>query len=125
MTARLADARLVLEAGSMLLAEAVSAAKRLTADGAAIDDHQVVTERVAWLLVAASKSAGTDPSPRADLPPTREEVSKALARHALPSELEAEIHTALEALFTPPPSARRALPTPPARSAPRGITTSG
>jgi len=84
-----------------------------------------VTERVAWLLVAASKSAGTDPSPRADLPPTRDEVAKALARHALPSELEAEIHASLEALFTPPPSARRAAPTPPARSAPRGITTSG
>ena len=52
-TARLADARIVLEAGSMLLADAVSAAKRLTADGAAIDDHQVVTERVAYAATEA------------------------------------------------------------------------
>jgi len=84
-----------------------------------------VTERVAWLLVAASNSARTAPSPSAPVAPTLETVSQALARHALPSELEAEIQTSLEALFTPPPHARRASPTPPARSAPRGITPSG
>ena len=53
MTASLADARLVLEAGSRLLAEAVDAAKRLTKGGADIDDHQVVTERVAYAATEA------------------------------------------------------------------------
>ncbi len=53
MTASLADARLVLEAGSRLLAESVEAAKRLTKGGADIDDHQVVTERVAYAATEA------------------------------------------------------------------------
>mgnify|MGYP001442442222 CR=1 FL=1 len=53
MTASLADARLVLEAGSRLLAEAVESAKRLTKGGADIDDHQVVTERVAYAATEA------------------------------------------------------------------------
>ena len=53
MTARLDDARLVLEAGSTLLAESVDAAKRLTQGGASIDDHQVITERVAYAATEA------------------------------------------------------------------------
>ncbi len=53
MTVREDDARLVLEAGSKLLAESVLAAKRLTAEGARIDDHQVITERVAYAATEA------------------------------------------------------------------------
>ena len=53
MTVREDDARLVLEAGSTLLAESVLAAKRLTADGTRIDDHQVITERVAYAATEA------------------------------------------------------------------------
>ncbi len=53
MTVRLDDARLVLEAGSRLLAESVDAAKRLTQGGASIDDHQVITERVAYAATEA------------------------------------------------------------------------
>jgi (2S)-methylsuccinyl-CoA dehydrogenase len=53
MSVREDDARLVLEAGSKLLAESVLAAKRLTADGARIDDHQVITERVAYAATEA------------------------------------------------------------------------
>ena len=75
-----------------------------------------ITERVAWLLVAAPSTAPA---------PTREAIAKALARHALPAQLEAEIHAALKALFTPPPPARRASPAPPSQSAPRDITPSG
>lgn len=52
-TACEADARLVLEAGALLLAEAVSAAKGLTADGERIDDHQVSTERIAYAATEA------------------------------------------------------------------------
>ena len=53
MTASLDDARVVLDAGSKLLAEAVAAAKTLTADGKNIDDHQVATERVAYAATEA------------------------------------------------------------------------
>ena len=53
MTASLDDARIVLDAGSKLLADAVAAAKQLTADGKNIDDHQVVTERVAYAATEA------------------------------------------------------------------------
>lgn len=75
-----------------------------------------ITDRIAWLLVAGSIHGH---------PPTREEVEQSLAPHALPDDLVAEIQAALEALFTPPPRARRASPGHPARSAPRGITASG
>lgn len=77
-----------------------------------------ITERIAWLLVAASPLES----------PTREAVSQALARHALPIALETEIHAAFAALFTPPlsppESARTAAPTPRARSAPRDTAPS-
>jgi len=53
MTATLDDARLILEAGSTLLAEAVAAAKSLTDGGKKIDDYQVVTERVAYAATEA------------------------------------------------------------------------
>ncbi|MCA9501483.1 MAG: acyl-CoA/acyl-ACP dehydrogenase [Spirochaetaceae bacterium] len=53
MTARLEDARTILAAGSKLLAAAVAAAKSLTGNGAKIDDHQVVTERVAYAATEA------------------------------------------------------------------------
>jgi (2S)-methylsuccinyl-CoA dehydrogenase len=53
MTATLDDARLVLDAGSQLLAEAVAAAKEKTGGGKAIDDHQVITERVAYAATEA------------------------------------------------------------------------
>jgi (2S)-methylsuccinyl-CoA dehydrogenase len=53
MTASLDDARLVLEAGSKLLADAVAAAKQLTQGGKNIDDHQLVTERVAYAATEA------------------------------------------------------------------------
>jgi len=53
MTARLDDARLVLAAGSQLLADSVEAAKRLTDGGEKIDDHQVATERVAYAATEA------------------------------------------------------------------------
>jgi cyclohexadienyl dehydratase len=75
-----------------------------------------ITDRIAWLLVAGSGDAP---------PPTREAVSRALARHALPARIEVEIQAALEALFTPPPRARRASPAPPVRSARPDITASG
>ena len=53
MTASLEDARLILEAGSQLLADSVAAAKSLTNNGKQIDDHQVVTERVAYAATEA------------------------------------------------------------------------
>lgn len=53
MTASLDDARLVLDAGSKLLADAVAAAKSLTDGGKKIDDHQVSTERVAYAATEA------------------------------------------------------------------------
>ena len=53
MTASLDDARLILDAGSQLLADAVGAAKRLTDGGKHIDDHQVITERVAYAATEA------------------------------------------------------------------------
>jgi len=53
MTASLEDARLILEAGSQLLADSVAAAKSLTDSGKQIDDHQVVTERVAYAATEA------------------------------------------------------------------------
>jgi (2S)-methylsuccinyl-CoA dehydrogenase len=53
MTASLDDARLVLEAGSMLLSDSVAAAKALTENGRKIDDHQVITERVAYAATEA------------------------------------------------------------------------
>jgi len=52
-TATLDDARLVLEAGSRLLADAVAAAKERTEGGRRIDDHQVTTERVAYAATEA------------------------------------------------------------------------
>ena len=53
MTASLNDARLVLDAGSKLLADAVGAAKSLTENGKKIDDYQVLTERVAYAATEA------------------------------------------------------------------------
>jgi (2S)-methylsuccinyl-CoA dehydrogenase len=53
MTATLEDARLILEAGSQLLSDAVAAAKDKTAGGKKIDDHQVITERVAYAATEA------------------------------------------------------------------------
>lgn len=53
MIASLDDARLVLAAGSELLADAVGAAKKLTDNGNKIDDHQVITERVAYAATEA------------------------------------------------------------------------
>jgi (2S)-methylsuccinyl-CoA dehydrogenase len=53
MTATLDDARLILDAGSKLLAEAVAATKNLTDGGKKIDDFQVVTERVAYAATEA------------------------------------------------------------------------
>ncbi len=53
MTASLDDARTLLEAGSSLLAEAVAATKDMTDGGKRIDDHQVVTERVAYAATEA------------------------------------------------------------------------
>jgi (2S)-methylsuccinyl-CoA dehydrogenase len=51
--ATLDDARLVLEAGSKLLADSVAAAKSLTDNGKRIDDHQVITERIAYAATEA------------------------------------------------------------------------
>ena len=53
MTATQEDARLILEAGSQLLAGAVAAAKEMTGGGKTIDDHQVITERVAYAATEA------------------------------------------------------------------------
>ena len=53
MTATLDDARLVLDAGSKLLSDAVTAARKSTRDGKQIDDHQVITERVAYAATEA------------------------------------------------------------------------
>jgi len=53
MTASLDDARLVLAAGTQLLADAIGAAKSLTNGGKNIDDHQVITERVAYAATEA------------------------------------------------------------------------
>jgi alkylation response protein AidB-like acyl-CoA dehydrogenase len=53
MTATQEDARLILEAGSQLLADAVAAAKDKTAGGKKIDDHQIITERVAYAATEA------------------------------------------------------------------------
>jgi (2S)-methylsuccinyl-CoA dehydrogenase len=52
-TATQEDARRILEAGSKLLADAVTAAKEKTTGGKAIDDHQVITERVAYAATEA------------------------------------------------------------------------
>ncbi len=53
MTTSLDDARSILAAGSTLLTDAVAAAKRLTDGGKMIDDHQVITERVAYAATEA------------------------------------------------------------------------
>jgi (2S)-methylsuccinyl-CoA dehydrogenase len=53
MTATLEDARLILAAGAQLLAEATTAAKTMTDGGKKIDDHQVITERVAYAATEA------------------------------------------------------------------------
>ena len=58
MTATQEDARLILEAGSRLLADAVAAAKDKTAGGKKIDDHQIITERVAYAATKAVLRAG-------------------------------------------------------------------
>jgi chorismate mutase len=91
-----------------------------------------ITERIAWLLVAArtegaeSPVATKRPAPRAAT--SREAVARALDRHALPAALEAEIQAALEALLAPPitpaSSARESAPAPRARSAPRDTAPS-
>jgi len=53
MTATLEDARLILAAGAQLLADATVAAKSMTDGGKKIDDHQVITERVAYAATEA------------------------------------------------------------------------
>ncbi len=53
MSATQEDARLILEAGSQLLAAAVVAVKDKTAGGKKIDEHQVITERVAYAATEA------------------------------------------------------------------------
>jgi len=53
MTATLEDARLILAAGAQLLADATAAAKSMTDGGKKIDDHQVITERVAYAATEA------------------------------------------------------------------------
>ncbi len=103
----------------------------------ALDEHirpalGFITERIAWLIVAArsepaaSSVRAADPVSRA--PAIREAVARALDRHALPDALEAEIQGTLEVLITPPltpaPSARGDAPAPPARSAPRDTAPS-
>ncbi len=59
MTATLDDARLILEAGSTLLADAITAAKGLTDGAKKIDDHQVITERVAYAATEAVAAHAT------------------------------------------------------------------
>jgi hypothetical protein len=102
-----------------------------------------VSERIGWLLVAArceprtrlaheaAAESRVEPLPGSAaspcVPPTRTALAQALARHALPAGLEAELHAALarllstprEARVRPPPNARRAAPTSRAGSAPR------
>ncbi len=53
MTATQEDARLILDAGSRLLTDAVTAVKEKTANGKNIDDHQVITERIAYAATEA------------------------------------------------------------------------
>jgi (2S)-methylsuccinyl-CoA dehydrogenase len=53
MTATLEDARTILAAGAQLLADATAAAKSMTDGGKKIDDHQVITERVAYAATEA------------------------------------------------------------------------
>ncbi len=60
MTATQEDARLILEAGSQLLADAVAAAKDKTSGGKKIDDHQVITERVAYAATEAVETLEED-----------------------------------------------------------------
>ncbi len=79
MTASLDDARLVLDAGSKLLADAVGAAKALTENGKKIDDYQVLTERVTYAAteaVAANETMKEAEAWSADgnLTPMRERV---------------------------------------------------
>lgn len=77
-----------------------------------------VSERIAWLVVAARASSET---------PTPGALAQALARHALPAAIEAELGDALADLLTQPirerlkqpPGARTAAPTSRAESAPR------
>jgi len=49
----LEDARALLTAATQLLEKSVTAARKLTSNGARIDDHQVVTERVAYASTEA------------------------------------------------------------------------
>ncbi len=94
--------------------EAERAAARRALDDRIRPALAFITERIAGLVVAARPGAA--PSP--------EVVSQALARHALPAALEAELHAALGAVLEPAarpdPSARGRAPAPRARSAPRG-----
>lgn len=107
-----------------------------------------ISERIARLVVAA-RCAPPDRSPGGDeaepddgspsgrmpascLPPSRRALSQALARHALPAALEAELHAALAQLLAPPneagvrprPSARTAAHPSRAGSAPRDTAPS-
>ena len=47
------DRRLIANAAAELTNRAVDAAKRLTEEGAKIDDHQVVVDRVAYAATEA------------------------------------------------------------------------
>ena len=84
-----------------------------------------ISERIAWLLVASTSSDPEDAAPGSAPRATREAVSTALADHALPAEIEAELHASLAALLKPPQRAREASPARPSRAARRDITPSG
>jgi (2S)-methylsuccinyl-CoA dehydrogenase len=80
MTATHEDARLILDAGSRLLADAVAAVKAKTENGKKIDDHQVITERVAYAATEAVAahavlSERDDWATEGKLTPIREQVA--------------------------------------------------
>lgn len=82
-----------------------------------------LTEQCIWLVVAAAAAAGEPPRSERDGAIGRADVAAALARHALPEALLAELHAALEALVKPP-RASRAERARPAGSAPRARAAS-
>lgn len=101
-----------------------------------------LTDRIVWLAVASTatdRAASADESRAVDAAPSptrvsRESVATALSAHALPAELVAEIHSALEALAAQPASSRAPVTAPrratpsarahPARPAPRDTAPS-
>lgn len=115
--------RAIAATGSVLLPSPETARKEL--DTRVRPAIASISERIAWLLVASTSSDPEYAVPGSAPRLGRESVSTTLADHALPAEIEAELHDSLAALLKPPQRAREASPARPSRAARRDITPNG